>query len=369
MLSRVYIDNFRSFVNFQVKFKKLNLLLGTNGVGKSSVFTVLHNLQRFLTEQELVHEIFKIESLTRWQTLMTQRFELDITLEEGKYEYLLVIEHSADLHKCRVQEELLNWNGKPLYHYRNGNAQLYRDDHSEGPEYPIDWSRSGIATLQPRRDNSLLTKFREEVDHWVIVSILPSLIDETSLREESKLDENAANFVSVYRFLSQEHQGNILELTQRIREIMPGFDQFNLRERGEEARVMSVLMRTGSENGKPLRYSFNELSEGQKMLITLYVLLIGLKGENYSLFVDEPDNFVSLREIQPWLLAMQDACGTWIRQATLISHHPETLNLFSQSNGCWLDRPENGPVQVRDVPLKEVEGLTPAEIIARGWNE
>ena len=368
MLSRVYIDNFRSLVNFQLKLDPLTLLLGPNGSGKSSVFAVLRNLQRLLVDQEQANALFKYESLTRWQTLATQRFELEITLDEGRYDYLLALEHAPELRTCRIHEERLCWNDKPLYHYRDKNAHLYRDDHTEGPEYPFDWSRSGIAMLQPRRDNTLLTRFRQEIDHWVIVNILPSLIDNTSLREASRLDDHAGNFISLYRFLSQEQQGNILELTQRIREIIPGFDHFSLRERGEEARVMNVFMRTGLGNGKPLRYSFDELSDGQQMLIILYTLLVGLKDEGYSLFIDEPANFVSLREIQPWLLALQDACGSWIQQATLISHHPEILNLFAQSNGRWLHQQDNGPVQVKDAPLMDVEGLTPAEIIARGWD-
>ena len=40
-----------------------------------------------------------------------------------------------------------------------GDAQLYGDNHSEGPKYPFDWSQSGIATLMPSKDNRKLTWF------------------------------------------------------------------------------------------------------------------------------------------------------------------------------------------------------------------
>jgi len=76
------------------------------------------------------------------------------------------------------------------------------------------------------------------------------------------------------------------------------------------------------DSGK-LNLSFGALSDGQKMLIGLYTLLFfsTLQKQGFSLFIDEPDNFVALREIQPWLSRLVDECGDSIEQAVLISHH------------------------------------------------
>ena len=40
MLKRIYIDNFRCFVNFELNLEKVSLLLGPNGSGKTSIFNV-----------------------------------------------------------------------------------------------------------------------------------------------------------------------------------------------------------------------------------------------------------------------------------------------------------------------------------------
>ena len=37
MIKRLYIDNFKSLVNFELQLQDLTLLLGPNGVGKTSV--------------------------------------------------------------------------------------------------------------------------------------------------------------------------------------------------------------------------------------------------------------------------------------------------------------------------------------------
>jgi predicted ATPase len=118
-----------------------------------------------------------------------------------------------------------------------------------------------------------------------------------------------------------------------------------------------------------LPYDFSELSDGQRVLVALYTLLFGLKDEGISLFLDEPDNFVALREIQPWLTALTDSCGYGVEQTVLISHHPEIIDYLAPSSGRWFDRDSNGPARVTDKPKAPVDGLKPSEVMARGWTE
>ena len=44
MLKRIYINNFRCLVNFELKLDGLSLFLGANGSGKSTVFAALLNI-------------------------------------------------------------------------------------------------------------------------------------------------------------------------------------------------------------------------------------------------------------------------------------------------------------------------------------
>ena len=52
MLTRIYIDNFRSFVNFEYRPERKQLLLGSNGSGKSSLLDAIRYLKRFIEGDE-----------------------------------------------------------------------------------------------------------------------------------------------------------------------------------------------------------------------------------------------------------------------------------------------------------------------------
>ncbi len=94
MLKRIYIDNFRCLVNFEIKLDSINLFLGGNGAGKSTVFDVLRKIQTFVSGDSKVEGIFESADCTRWQTLPTQRFELEIAGNGGYYKYELAIKHT-----------------------------------------------------------------------------------------------------------------------------------------------------------------------------------------------------------------------------------------------------------------------------------
>lgn len=144
MLTRMHIDNFRCLVNFDLKLDRLNLLLGENGSGKTTVFEVLRRLQSFLAGEANVDTAFPASDLTRWQQLDLQRFELEMKIGEDVFLYELAVEHDEDRKRRRMKYEVLRMNQKTLFEYKDRKAHLYRDDFTPGPEVVFDWSRSGV---------------------------------------------------------------------------------------------------------------------------------------------------------------------------------------------------------------------------------
>ena len=151
--------------------------------------------------------------------------------------------------------------------------------------------------------------------------------------------------------------------------VLDGFDHFRFESYGAKHRLLKIYFK--DDQGQSVGYNYNELSDGQKMLIALYSLLYAARADskfNYTLLIDEPGNFLALPEIQPWLIELYDDCMEQRLQALLISHHPEFINyLLASPVGYWFERSSNGPTRVRPITSQEADGMPMSEIIARGW--
>jgi ATPase subunit of ABC transporter with duplicated ATPase domains len=97
------------------------------------------------------------------------------------------------------------------------------------------------------------------------------------------------------------------------------------------------------------------------------MILYFLIYKGHTVLIDEPDNFIALREIQPWLLAAEEAVEDHDGQLILISHHPEVLNQWASEHGLRFFREDNGHVRTQKFKADENGNLQPSELIARGW--
>jgi predicted ATPase len=156
----------------------------------------------------------------------------------------------------------------------------------------------------------------------------------------------------------------VIQLRDSLKEVFDGVASLNLKQlqpgKGE-------LIATFNQPEGKASFALHELSDGQRCLIALYMILHFLIAKGHTVFIDEPDNFVSMREIQPWLLAAEDAVLENKGQLILISHHPEILNHWAQEFGLRFFREENGHVRTEKFKTDRDGLLQPSELIARGW--
>jgi len=65
MIRRVYIHNFKSFINFEIRFGDFQLFCGPNGGGKSALFEVLGRLKALVCQGERINSVFPPGNRTR----------------------------------------------------------------------------------------------------------------------------------------------------------------------------------------------------------------------------------------------------------------------------------------------------------------
>ncbi|HOZ48462.1 MAG TPA: AAA family ATPase [Candidatus Hydrogenedentes bacterium] len=368
MLTELYVDNFRCLTNFRINPGVFQLWSGDNGSGKTSVLHAMRNVQRLL-RGEHVGDIFEEDSTTLWDTRLEQTVGLSLSIDGETYEYRLIVEYSRHGAKTRIKREQMKWNDETFFLYDAGEAHLFRINRGtgqveEGVRFSADWSRSVIPSIAERDDNRPLVKFRECVESWLLVHPVPLVMEEMARGEMRALSPHLENFAQWYRHLLQERPEIGRRANTLIAEALPGFDLLSLKDIGEARRLTATFRIDGSNH----EFDFLELSDGQRQIIALYTVLESLRAGVFSaIFVDEPDNFVSLREIRPWLDCLEGLCEEDNRQAVIISHHPEIVNAMARGDDLWFSRPGGAHVQVKPLPV--TPGLTPAETVARGWGD
>lgn len=370
MLKRLYVNNFRCLINFEITFQSLSLLMGENGAGKSAVFDVLSRICRFVHLLGDTEETFPWRDWPFWLRSgeFLQTFELELEGNGGRYLYHLCIEHDPDLGLNSMKTEKLFFNNSPLFEFSNRTAQLYQDDFSSGPHFSMEGSRSGVGWLGESHDNRRLVWFRERLRRLFLVRMNPALMGSESQKPTSLPSPDLADFASWYHHLLLSEPGFIYDLTGLLREILPGFRSLQLPKMGDRYRLTATFMGEGHTTGE---IGFAELSDGQKCLIALYSLLGIMQSADFTLFLDEPENFLALPEVHAWLDAMdRQHDGNASRgQYLLISHHPWMINFLAKHHGLWLYRADKtGSSRARPIQIDPADdGLPVSVLVERGW--
>lgn len=370
MFKRIYIDNYKSLVNFDLRLQEMTLLLGQNGTGKTAVLDVVYALRQLLegTAKVTNRDVLPPSSLTRWQDRDVQSFGLEVELEGDAFHYRLEVEHDRRERRARIIRETLSKGDGLLFSFIGGDVQLYRDDHSKGPEFKSDWSESALARVVPVDKNRDLTRFLDFIRGVLVCTLNPPSLTSEAAGEDLILDRDGGNFVDWYRHLLQERPDLYPEYVDVLRRVLSGLRGLSLEMVGVDTRALSAVFGEADDAHK-LR--FHELSDGQRALIVLYAIAL-LTVNDTALLIDEPLNYVGLREIQPWLITLADACGNKIAQAVLCSHHPEVIDYLGSEQGVLLWRDGVGPTRTEPLAeslrdLKSDNALRLSQLMARGW--
>ena len=245
-----------------------------------------------------------------------------------------MIEPWGEPPRPRVVSETVHLDGKPIFEFTNGEVHLFNDRFEHKVTYEFDWHRSALATIVPRRDNQSLTRFKLWIGNLYCFRLNPFGMGARAEGENLYPNVDLSNIAAWYRHLVQADPKQNAALLRSLRESLDGFNFLQLESAGENVRLL--VAEFGQGGGKASKFSFNELSDGQRCLIALYTILHFVLAKGGTVILDEPDNFLSLREIQPWLLAVDDTIEESRGQVLMISHHPEIINQWAPTGGVQL---------------------------------
>ena len=368
MITFFFANNYKSLVNFKIEFDRISALIGNNGSGKSTVFFALSSLQQFILGRGRTTDFFNAYSLTRWMKSFVQTFEFGMKANDNDQEYVyhLELEYDHVTGKCAVKHESVSCAGKKIFSSIKGEVTflIASGESMQSSMLRIDNSFSGISYIANGIQNTEVSVFMMMVTNLVICSINPLKMLDQVIAETWVPDRDFSNIGSIISYLSQVRPNVITDLWAQLQQIEPSFERLRI-EIGAPGKNLVAEYRY---NDVFVGYAFAELSEGEKVLVALYLILFGYLREGYTVFIDEPDNYVALREIQPWCRAVVDACIEQ-GQCIVISHHPEIIDYYGMTNGIWFSRLKSGESEIRKKPMGSefTDFMKCSELIAGGF--
>lgn len=357
------MDNFRSLVDFTWEPGEETLVLGYNGSGKTSALDALDSARKWAVGEWRIDQSFRPRELTRWRSEKNIHIEIDLALDRGTYHYAIVFDLSDATGAPRVKSEVLRLD-EALVFDRQSFEIVFSDGQGNLGHNAVPLAQSAVSFLSALPGPEFTREFSDALRSLLIVRPMPSLIDEQASRPEAKASTHFENFVAWYWNLASNgsFQRAMLGL---LDDVWPEFDHLRMEQVGREAMLLNAVFKP-TATGDDLTLDFQELSEGERMLIVLYSLVGYQKSQApTTIIIDEPDNFISLLELQPWLLTMLDECPDE-GQIILVSHSPEIIRTMGPEKAAYFSRADHlSPTVVSRVERDETVALV--DRFRRGW--
>lgn len=335
MIQRLYVHNFRCLENFELPLKGMSssLLIGKNGSGKSTISYALEVLQRIGRGINRVGQLIEVSDFTQGRTDIPMRFEIEIVLHDKLYKYILVLELPDNFKEPRIADEQLLVDGKRIYSRKE--AQVTLSQNKSESSFIIDWHLIALPIIQRQSEKDPVHIVKSWFERMIILSPVPCKMKGTSNGSTLEPERYVSNFGEWFTGLLLRYPAAYSNIDRYIREIMPDFDSIENELLAKDARNISIQF---NKERAYFSIDFDKLSDGEKCLFLSAVLLAANKHyEPLFCFWDEPDNYLSLSEVDHFVMELRRSFKEG-GQILVTSHNSQAIERFSAENTFLLDR-------------------------------
>ena len=354
VIRRLYVNNFRCLENFELSISGQSsvLLIGKNGTGKTTVGLALEILQKIARGTNRVRDLVKPKDLTRGNTRVPLRFEIEVILGTKIYGYTIAFDFPEGFKELRVYEEKLVVDGSSIYSREVAQVQLARTGREA--RFPIDWHMVALPIVQEQSPNDPLFVFKDWLARMLILRPIPSLIRGDSEEETLKPNLPVTDFAAWFSGLIALAPSAYGKIEEYLKQVMRDWKDIQNPPVGKDARSLVVQF---SNDQSSLRLPFEELSDGEKCFMICAVVLAAKNTyDPLFCFWDEPDNYLALSEVGHFVLALRKTFQSG-GQFIATSHNQQTIDAFSDENTLYLYRKSHlEPTIVRRVDELQIHG-------------
>ena len=392
MITKIEIDGFKSFSQFEMEFTPLTVIAGTNASGKSNLFDALHllasltshDLRTAFSDKSLRGEVselftkyddqhcatrmnFAVEMLV--ERHVTDNWESTAEIKTPRMRYELSIERRTNelgYDELTVAHEQLSnikyaddaWAKSIL---GNKNKNIWGSGNrggGGGKPYIATIEENGLSTIRMRQDgkqggksiranvvnqtvlgsvNSVdfphVFAAKQEMNKWNFMQLNPEM-----LREPTRYDVNytgstighaGENLAAALFRLKSENEENLDGIVLKLSSFLPEYTKLDVKDDKANKQFVFTL-----ENSDGTVFTSRVLSEGTLRLLVLCVLLNDKKFQGLLCF-EEPENGIHPYRLEAMAQLLRSLAAdfeegeeTSLRQVIVNTHSPALLQLF-----------------------------------------
>ena len=327
MLKRIYADNYRCLVNFELIAGDPNVLAGQHGSGRASLLLLMEQIQAFLVLEKdysgPLSDDFWPNTRTAWQDQDVQTFEVECEANGENFLYRLQVSHSGDEDgededEAKVVREELMCEGERLFSFADGTGTLHISD--ESFTAPDEWSdqSSPLAAVLRVTKNERLRSFRS---WWfnTLWTVNTGIDDLRNLEGTAKHPEpHLYNFVPWYRHRAQADPQRVASLDKELASVLPRFTRLEL----ESANLYALFT---SPDETPTKIAIDDLAHAERVLIHLYAYLHLALEPGRVLWIAAPKASIAATAIGSWLKRLITRAQETSSQLIVAVNQPEAL--------------------------------------------
>ncbi|PKB70425.1 MAG: hypothetical protein BZY87_10695 [SAR202 cluster bacterium Io17-Chloro-G6] len=346
-LSNLKIHRYRSIRDEDIRLTDLNLFIGVNASGKSTILDALRFLHEGFQARDFRGPVFSRGGIIHlaWKGEEAHRVELTIDLEEDGKRYEWVVRLTREGYDFSVQERVseLRPNAPPSHLLESENGVGWWWSGEKGDVVNLSQGRTGCALAAAAADASFPARVVAEfVSRWGFFDPSPFLLRRGWVGLESpKFDPYGRNLADVLFAIKESNPQVFEEIVSATQSVLGLPMAIELREpRDADDRMHFVQQEPG------LRFSVHQIgaSSGTLRMLALLTALLGEAGSNI-IGIEEPENYVhptALASFAEYLLKARDRI-----QLVVTTHSPFLLDLLNEPDAvCVVRRTADNGTQV-----------------------
>ena len=337
-IKKIKIEGFKSIKNCDISLGNINLLIGSNGAGKSNFISIFKLLQSIIEKslQKYVGICGGANALMFNGRKFSEKISMEFFFGDNSYCFTLL---PTDENNFIFDSEYFNYDG-----YWKNNSYV------GGGYLESRWDK-GVSNKIDRYVRPILQNQKWRVYHFHDTSSSARVKQTHKLTNNVELQYDAGNLAAFLLRLKKEYPLNYRQIVASIQMIAPYFQDFYLEEPSQGDDIILRWSQVGSDD----IFNANQFSDGTLRFIclsTLFLQPIDLQPE--TIIVDEPE--LGLHPYAITLLSDIIKKSSSKKQIIVSTQSVELLNEFAADQIIVVDRdPINGTIFTKftDEELKE----------------